>query len=167
MWVYCMMSLYLFPLIICDLLMFTTSNQPFKRKILKLPSLIIPPIIWSQAFYDRPIAVRCAHEEFLRYCKISGVGNIFIGQCFSNNRFHGHTKQPGLCERYPPMSQMGQILPTTFISNHYIDKSTEPHTLTKQEASATDKGGKLSKSVNLDMDFMDKGDGSDGEYRKM
>ena len=46
---------------------------------------------------------------------------------------------------------MGQILPTTFISNNDINGSTESHTSTKLEASATYKGGQLKNSVDLNM----------------
>ena len=61
---------------------------------------------------------------------------------------------------------MGQILPTTpCTSANYLRISTEPHALTKEKSEALDKGGNLMRSVNLNMDGMDKRNDSDGELR--
>ena len=67
------------------------------------------------------------------------------------------------------MAQMGKIPPTTpRTSNNYLGTLAETQTFTKSKsasasASAVYKGGKLRKSVNLNMDVMEDGGGSDGE----
>ena len=61
------------------------------------------------------------------------------------------------------MVQMGKILPTIICtSNSYMDRSTEPHTFTILEAESEYMGGKLSSSVNLNIDVMEEDNDSYG-----